>query len=110
MDVGISEFALFMVSGFLENVVILEKWLHCSGWLFRLVFSGLEVWLVVATWMQSGSLRRALVLLLLRFLLCRVGVVEVGCLVRCLLWRLVGPVCCACFLALCGARAIRVRK
>ena len=66
------------------------------------------MWLVVANWMHSISLSRALVLLLLRFFLCGVGVVEVGCLVRCLLWRLVGPVCCACFLDLCGARAIRV--
>ena len=74
------------------------------------MLSGLEVWLVVATWMQSSSLSKALVLLLLRFLLCGVGVVEVGCLVCCLMWRLVGPVCCACFLALCGARAIRVGK
>ncbi len=78
--------------------------------MFRLVLSCLEVWLVVATWMQSSSLRRALVLLLLRFLMCGVGVVEVGCLVRCLLRRLVGPVCCACVLALCGAKAIRVGK
>ncbi len=51
LDVGISEFALFMVSGFLEIFFILEKCLHCSGWLFRLVLSCLEVWLVVATWM-----------------------------------------------------------
>ncbi len=50
----------------------------------------------------------ALVLHLLRFLLIGVGVIEVSCLVRCLLWRLVGPVRCACFLAPCGARAIRV--
>ena len=58
--------------------------------------------------MQSSSPSKPLVLLLLRFLLYGVGAVEVGCMVRCLLWRLVGPVCYACFLALCGVRAIRV--
>jgi len=54
----------------------------------------------------------ALVLLLLHFLLCGVGVVEVGCLVRCLLWRLVGPVWCACgsFLGLVGCGNKRVRS
>jgi hypothetical protein len=58
--------------------------------------------------MHASSLSRALVLLLLRFLQSIVGVVEVDCLIRCLLWRLVRAVCRTCFRALSGARARRV--
>ena len=43
LGVGLSEFARFMVGGFLENFVSLEESLHCSGWLLSLVLSGLEV-------------------------------------------------------------------
>jgi len=66
--------------------------------------------LVVASWMWASSLSMDLVLLLLRFLLCDASVVVEDCLVCCCLWRLVGAVWCACFLALCGARAIRVEE
>ena len=43
MGVGLDEFALFVVSGFLEDFVILEESLHCIGWLLKLVISVLEM-------------------------------------------------------------------
>ena len=43
MGVGFSEFARFLVSGFLGNFVGLEDSLHCRSWLLSLVLSGLEV-------------------------------------------------------------------
>ena len=47
-------------------------------------------------------------MLLLRFLLCDVGVVVEDWLACCRLWRLMGAVWCACFIALCNAGAIWV--
>ena len=43
VGVGLDEFALFVVSGFLEDFVILEESLHCIGWLLKLVLSVLEM-------------------------------------------------------------------
>ena len=87
--------------------ILLERLLQCTVLLFRFLVSvvcgGL---LVVASRMWSSSLRRALVLPLLCFLLCGVDVMVEDCLVCCLLWRLVSVVWCACFLALCIVGAI----
>ena len=52
-------------------------------------------WLVVATWMWTSSLSRDMGLLLLRFLLCGVGVLVEARLVCCRLWHLMGVVLCA---------------
>ena len=67
-----------------------------------------ETLLVVASRMWFSNLRRAMVLLLLRFLICGVGVVEEDGLVCCLLWRLLSSVWCVFSPALCNVGAIRV--
>ena len=78
--------------------------------LLFLVFVVSEALLVVASRMWSSSLRRAVVLPLLRFLICGVGVVEEDCLVYCLLWRLLSSVWCFFSPAMCSVGAIGVGR